>query len=268
MLPLVFLDLDGTVIGSSGGVDACVWQAVDEAKAQGVTLAVCTGRPCMGIAQQVAARLGADNPHIFQSGAVLCYPDTRPLETANLPQEPLRDLLHYARAEQLTLELYSAGQFFVEELSAVGKAHAAMLNVQPEVQDFEVLLEQNLPIVRAQWVVDEAQLARALAWQHPSLQCSDALSPAMPGVHFVSITRQGVSKGSAAQRLAQFLDIELQQAMGVGDSEGDVPMLEVVGHPRLMGQAEARLQGRFPSVPEVAACGVAEALRQACYELS
>ena len=57
------------LLGANGQVKQCVWDAVERARAAGMTLAACTGRPAFGVAQKIANRLGPDNPHIFQSGA-------------------------------------------------------------------------------------------------------------------------------------------------------------------------------------------------------
>ena len=69
MIPFVLLDLDGTVIGSSGQVLSCVWDAVEEAQSAGIKLAVCTGRPRVGVAKRVAERLGKErSAHLSKRG--------------------------------------------------------------------------------------------------------------------------------------------------------------------------------------------------------
>jgi hydroxymethylpyrimidine pyrophosphatase-like HAD family hydrolase len=50
MIPLVILDLDGTMIGQSGQVSQAVWAAVERAREDGIKLALCTGRPNLGVA--------------------------------------------------------------------------------------------------------------------------------------------------------------------------------------------------------------------------
>ena len=65
MIPLILLDIDGTLIGSSGTVKDCVWDAADRVREAGVRLAVCTGRPCGGVAQKVArAARSLDAAHL------------------------------------------------------------------------------------------------------------------------------------------------------------------------------------------------------------
>jgi hypothetical protein len=82
-------------------------------------------------------------------------------------------------------------------------------------------------------------------------------------VAFISITRRGASKGDAVERVAKRLDIPLERAMAIGDSVGDLAMLEAVGHPVVMGDADHELRGRFPSVGDAEDDGVLAALEWA-----
>jgi hydroxymethylpyrimidine pyrophosphatase-like HAD family hydrolase len=62
---------------------------------------------------------------------------------------------------------------------------------------------------------------------------------------FISVTAQGVSKGSAVQALVASQKLELKNVMAVGDSIGDLPMLEIVGHPVVMAESPEALRERF-----------------------
>ena len=93
MIPLVVLDLDGTIVGSDGQVKLCVWQAVERATKAGVKVAVCTGRPAFGVALNIAERLGPDNPHVFQGGAHIGYPDGRTLKVTALGEDAAKSMI-------------------------------------------------------------------------------------------------------------------------------------------------------------------------------
>ena len=69
MLDLVFIDVDGTLVGSSREVTPAVWAAVDRARAHGLRLALCSGRPAFGATREFARRIAPDGWHIYQNGA-------------------------------------------------------------------------------------------------------------------------------------------------------------------------------------------------------
>lgn len=262
MIPLVVFDLDGTLIGTSGQVENCIWEAAEEALAAGVKIAVCTGRPGMGVALKVAKRLGEGNAHVFQSGAHVGYTDGRAVKVVALKESDTRQIIELSRDAGAVLELYTPNTLYVERTTALSERHAAMIGVSALVRDLEDVAASE-PVVRAQWVVPLGT-EEGLASQAPKgVQVSQAVSPALPDIAFVSLTREGVSKASAVRQLAEHMRIPLERVMAVGDSEGDLPMLLEVGHPRIMANATPDLLEQFQAVGHVDECGAVEALTEA-----
>jgi Cof subfamily protein (haloacid dehalogenase superfamily) len=260
MIPLVILDLDGTMIGRSGVVAPEVWAAIERARGFGVKLAVCTGRPGLGVAVRVAERVGPTNPHVFQSGAHVAYPDGRTVRTSALKESATLPLVRHAREHNLVLELYTPQHMYVERKTRKSEDHARVIGVQALVRDLGEVVASE-PVIRAQWVVDVDQEVLALAPKVEGVTISRATSPTLPGTLFISLTRNGVSKGTAIAELAKRLRIPLERAMAVGDTSGDLPMLELVGFPVVMGNAEAHLKARFATVVgDVETHGVVQAL--------
>ena len=71
MLPLICIDVDGTLLGSSGVPTDGVWTAAEAAIARGQHLAICTARVAVGPTWDYARRLDPAGWHIFHSGAAL-----------------------------------------------------------------------------------------------------------------------------------------------------------------------------------------------------
>ena len=263
MIPLVVLDLDGTIVGAAGQVQQCVWEAVDRAREAGVKVVACTGRPALGSALKIAQRLGPNNPHVFQSGAHVGYPDGRTLKASALGDAATAQLIEASRRLGIVLELYTPNTLFVERKTPLSDAHAKLLGVSAIVRDLEDVAAKE-PVVRAQWVVPVGREHELAEHAPRAVHVSTATSPALPDIAFVSVTNEGVSKASAIVHLAEHLRIDIANVMAVGDSPGDVPMLDVVGHPRVMANASADLRRRYPHVVgDVERCGAVEALDEA-----
>lgn len=264
MIPLVMLDLDGTLIGASGQVETCVWEAAKRAREAGVRLSVCTGRPGFGVAARVARRLDPDTPHIFQSGAQVAYLDGDTLQVSALREKTTQSLVKRARKLGVVLELYTPDGLYVERRTDISEAHAKMIGVNAIVRDLAEVATAE-PVVRAQWVVPPDRLDEVMAIDVDGVQSSVATSPALRDTYFVSLTRSGVDKGSAVRLLAGRLELDTERLMAIGDSPGDLSMLEAVGHPRVMGDGDSELIARFPGVilGGVEACGAAAALDDA-----
>lgn len=265
MIRLALLDLDGTLIGEGGNVESCVWEAAERARDAGVRLAVCTGRPGFGVAARVARRLDPDTPHIFHSGAQITYLDGNTIQVSALKEQATNTLVQHARELGVVLELYTPNALYVERRTEISEAHAKMIGVTAIVRDLSDVAA-NEPVVRAQWVVQPDRLDDALGAGVDGIEPSIATSPALPDTFFVSLTRSGVDKGSATRLLCERLEIDPALAMAVGDSPGDVPMLEATGHPRVMGSGDPEVILRYGDpLPGVEDCGAAEALDQAIH---
>lgn len=167
--------------------------------------ALVTGRPGRGETLGYAQRLDPQGLHIFESGAVvlaLSQDAHTPLKVEALPEEAAREAVRLARRLGLPLEGYTAeGGFYVEGESPLLQDHQRLLGLQAEGAD---LLGLPSPLVRLQVLAGlEAPLGALLDGLPPGLQAHVAESPKMPGVRFVSLTRQGVSKLTAARFVAE-----------------------------------------------------------------
>jgi Cof subfamily protein (haloacid dehalogenase superfamily) len=258
MIPLIVLDLDGTIIGKNGHVQDCVWDAIDEAQEAGIKFAVCTGRLCVGQSQKIAKRLGQNGLHIFQSGAHIGYANGESYKVFALKEGITKTIIETARDLGVVLEIYTPSTLYVERTTPLSEAHVKMLGTQAIVRDLMDVVE-NEPVVRAQWVVtgDEYELVKDL--QFDGIESSSATAPAQKGAYFVSLTQKGVSKGTSLEILAQALKIDLKDVMAVGDSHGDLPMLQVVGYPVVMSNASDELKEVYTHhAGDVEKCGIVE----------
>jgi Cof subfamily protein (haloacid dehalogenase superfamily) len=258
---LVCVDMDGTLIGASGVVDPMVWEAAARARAAGIRLAVCSGRPGFGVSRVLAAQVDPDGWHCFQNGAsVLHLGSGRSLSVALAP-ETVAMLVGRARRANRPLELYTDDAYVTESTAERALRHATLLGLPFVPRPFESLPP---PIVRAQWLLGHEEWEIVRTEPHPGLEVSPSLAPTMPDSVFVNLTRTGVDKGSAVRAIASAYDIELRDVMFVGDGYNDTPALRIVGWPTAMANAEpvARDLARR-IVGHVDDGGVAEALELA-----
>lgn len=243
---LICLDLDGTLIGVLNEVHPRVWEAAARARASGISLAICTGRPALGQTKAYAEQLDPTGWHIFQGGASLvCLGDGRSLPEP-LPPDELSGLKRLRAETGWVLELYSDEDYVCDqatdgsEAARLAIAHAHLLRLDYEARPLESLRGE---VVRAQWVVSDEQQPAVMAAAAPGLHYASATSPSVPGVHFVSVTAPGVDKCSAIRRLAQdVIGCGLDQTMMVGDGQNDLSAMKLVGHPVMMANGDPLLR--------------------------
>ena len=257
MIRLICLDVDGTLVGSSGDVLPVVWAAAAEARAQGIRLAICSGRPAFGKTLGFAQRLDADGWHVFQNGASIAHLPDGETRSRALPLAGLAQLIARARETGRLLELYSDTDYAIESTAPLGRLHAGLLGVPYAPRSFESLAGI---VVRAQWVVAHDEVAAIAREPMTGLTMSESLSPLMPGISFLNITPEGVHKGEAVRRIAEAYGIALADTMMVGDSDNDLSALQIVGVPVAMGNAEPAIKAAaLHVVGDVDAGGTVEA---------
>ena len=239
MIPLVFVDVDGTLVGSSGDVLPAVWAAVERARALGIRLALCSGRPGFGKTRGFAERLDPDGWHVFQNGAsVMRFASNgRPGESRSrgLSPELVAWLVRKADETGRVLELYTDEEIAVDRDADRARGHAGLLGIPFVPRPFASL---RGPAVRAQWLVAREDADAVVAEPHAGLHYSPSVSPVMPDTAFVNITAAGVDKALAVRLVAGAYGVPVARAMMVGDGANDAAAMQAVGFPVAMGNAE------------------------------
>jgi Cof subfamily protein (haloacid dehalogenase superfamily) len=239
MIRLICVDVDGTLVGRSGQVSPAVWSAAATVRAEGIRIAVCSGRPSFGRARAFAERLDGDGWHIFQNGASVVHFPSGETRSHPFTAAAVAGLIARSRETGRILELYTDSDYAVERDVDRARRHADLLGVPFRPRD---LLSLQGSIVRAQWLVALDEADALLAEPHDGLAISVSLSPVMPDSAFANVTPPGVDKGAALRRVAEVYGLPVEQIMMVGDSANDLPALSIVGVPVAMGNAESEVR--------------------------
>ena len=261
MLPLICLDVDGTLVGTAGTPSAATWAAAARARERGQRLTLCTARLAAGPTRDWATQLDPDGWHVFHTGAARWNPGSGEVRTEELGGDIVATCAAQAAERGWVFEAYSWDDYVVDTDAPLARAHAELLALPFERRPLTDLAD---PVVRVQFVVPAAETAAALAAAPPGSSASAATSPMMPGAAFVSITVDGVSKAGGVAAVAAELGASMADVMMVGDGHNDLSAIEAVGWGVAMGNAEpevraaARLQ-----VADVDADGAAEAIDRA-----
>jgi Cof subfamily protein (haloacid dehalogenase superfamily) len=234
VIRLICLDVDGTLVGTSGKVLPSVWDAARQVRSRRIRIAICSGRPAFGETREYARRLDEDGWHVFQNGASVVHLPTGRSLSSSLAPETIRMLIERARRTGRLLELYTDTDYAVENGTELAREHARLLGIAFAPRAFESL---EGPIVRAQWLLTHEEARRAIAEPHPGLEVSPSTSPVMTETTFVMLTPTGVGKASGVRAVASAYDIPLTEVMLVGDGHNDIQAMAEVGFAVAMGNA-------------------------------
>ncbi len=262
MIPLICIDVDGTLVGSSGQVADQVWEAVDSALDRGQHLALCTARGAFASSWQMAKRLDPAGWHVFHAGGATVHTATGASRGHSLSPTQVANSIDIANEREWVLELYSATAYGVERENSMSIEHAGLLGVPFVATALDTFIAGAEEVIRAQYVVPEADIPAVHdAVRHLDLSVTSATSPIMPGTAFVSVTQTGITKATGIAQICGDLGLDIENVMMIGDGLNDLPAIEAVGHAVAMGNAapEVTAASRY-HVASVDDHGVAEAL--------
>jgi len=261
---LLILDIDGTVTGEFHSIRQPVIEAVQAAQAQGVQVAIATGRSYQS-ALPFYEKICSTLPLIAYDGALIREPQTG-IVHRHLSIEPqvavqLLDYLeHHESEEHLSIHIHIEDKIFIQNFNTTTLAYLEQFQLQATpVSDLRQVLDQGLTKVKA--LSRDSQLLNSLQQHYnynPTKLCLTQYEEiSLEAVH------PNVNKGTAANYLAEtLLALQPEQVMAIGNEFNDVEMLKYAGIGVAMGNAPEAVQAIADWVaPSVEADGVAAAIQ-------
>jgi 5-amino-6-(5-phospho-D-ribitylamino)uracil phosphatase len=262
MIKLLALDLDGTLLNSSGQISIANKTAVKLAEDSGVLVTIATGRRFRD-ALPVALELELNAPVVCHNGALIKFADSLEIVHSSII------------STQTVLEIIETGKKFGGDalVSCSPDSHGVLL--------YDNISESNVPLKRyIEWSkrlhgenadssvhhVDSLEkiisneevihisfsglcepMARLQAKLESVLQDSVNIQATMyPKLDFtlLDILPPNCSKASALGHLAEINNLTFENIMAIGDNFNDVQMLEFSQKPIIMGNADETLRQR------------------------
>ncbi|WP_229680362.1 HAD family hydrolase [Saccharopolyspora thermophila] len=252
---LIALDVDGTLLDpATQTISETVRAAVRRAADAGARIVIATGRSLLGTIPILDELGQTDGFALCSNGAVLVDAASREvLSAATFDPAPVqRDL-----AARLPGAIFAAERLGKGSL-VTSTFHEHELHGPQQLATLDELVAEPVPRFIANWVGhDPAELHEVLAGvELPS--CTVTLDHYEP---WVTVVPEGVTKGSALEKLRAELGVPAEDTFAAGDGDNDVQMLRWAAHGVAMGQAPEVVRAAAEEVTApVSADGLAAAL--------
>lgn len=259
MARLLVLDIDGTILDPSDIVTPIVREAITEARARGVEVALATGRRLRSTLP-IVEELGIELPLVLYNGALVWSTEAgRPLHQTPFSPEMIGVIADVATAaglppvllqgpghgERIKLpdQIPADAEEFVEIYVGPRRAETdrltyADLLAAPEILTIDVFGPES----RLRELTEELTQTGLEAYHH---------GPFMLGhlqVWAANLHMPGVSKARGVELLAADLGFTLADVVAVGDGDNDLPLLEAAGIGVAMGNAPEHVRERADAV--------------------
>lgn len=223
---LVAIDVDHTLIRSDRSLAEATVDAVAEARAAGIVVALASSRPPGGLWLYLEA-LGLIEPAAFvgfQGALVGAFSATGDLTVHATSPLDVGDALAaaaVARTVGLVTNWYTADGWFVDALSAPVQQEAAIVNMQPKLVTDMASLPAPLKLL---FIADRPGQIDQLVPRLPSSVTAETSNPA-----YLEVTAVGVDKATGVRVAAARSGIELRDVVAIGDGRNDLGLFRRVG---------------------------------------
>ncbi|NEO84338.1 MAG: HAD family phosphatase [Spirulina sp. SIO3F2] len=239
---LLVLDVDGTIAGPSNQVSPGVLQVLKQVKAQGIKVAIATGRMyCSAYRFHQAIR--STEPLIAYNGAWIQQPGTaQPLLHRTVPSKRVAEIIDFVEQSEawqtrVEIHLYAEDQLFLSKTTPQAEAYLDRSGVPAQtLTDMRSLLDRDLTKVLLSSadpdVITELMAVFRDRYNPQELHITQSTET------YLEFTQSNTNKGTALAYLAQkHYHWPLEQIMAIGDNFNDLEMLQAVGIGVAMGNA-------------------------------
>jgi Cof subfamily protein (haloacid dehalogenase superfamily) len=240
---ILFIDLDGTVVNSSGEISEPVKQSVSRIQAQGVKVAIATGRPYFA-AKNIIRELNISSPSMFFSGALIVNPSSEEIHyREGLSPDQVKKILTVCQKLDLFCELYARTEYFISHCGKLSDIHLQYLHLEPTVCE---LGEKTEDILKTVIVIDRTEQQdfeiKSLKAELPDLHLAAARGASHPDIEFINVTSPSASRQRCFEEFLKVYSVRAEDVMAIGDATADIPFLELAGTGVAMGNAEGAVK--------------------------
>jgi len=255
---LIAIDLDGTLIPPDNSISPENVEAIHRASRRSAAVIIVTGRPYLS-ADAVACRVGLrEVPIVSFNGALIRYSGGGPvLFSTCLAADLACELVEECLDRRLHLHYYLDDQLYVSAYNDRARRYCER-NVMSCIEEPDMRRFAGLQPLKLLVIDEPATISRLL--QSYSARWRDRVYVTRSMPDYLEFLSPHVSKGRALDWLLEFYGVQRENALAIGDSMNDLPMLEHAGAAVAMPDADEDLKRLADFVPTDASTGVAEAI--------
>lgn len=243
--PLIALDMDGTLLNSQRTISPRTMQALERISAQGVEVVLSTGR-CRGELAPYLDILPEMNYYIMESGA--CVYDAKNKKTvysAPLTEKEVAYIMEVIDDAEVTYQFFLDNESYLSiEPEELAYYH---MDKNADIYNATAIFKKDLieeykknpsPVEKVNlYFHDEKERERV--WN--VLEKSDfAIASSLASI--LEISSPKANKGIGLTALCNYLKLDIEKVIAVGDSDNDIDLLKTAGIPVAMGNALPELK--------------------------
>jgi len=237
MIKLIATDIDGTILKDDFKFNQEVKDCIAKLTADGVKVVLVTGR-MHSATDYVAEELGLETPIVSYQGGLVKYKNEI-LYEKNLNPEKAREIINWAKQNNVHLNLYMNDELFVERDDAIirrytGERHSGFI-----VKSFD---DVKLHRINKMLAIDFEDENKVTMWKEYLEATFDDINVVKSTPYFCEICHPEATKGHAVNFLREYYGLKKEEILTIGDQNNDIDLLKAGGIKVAMGNATDELK--------------------------
>lgn len=241
MIKAVFIDIDETLTNSQRKITQKTKSEITRCVNKGIKIILASGRSrndTLGYQKELGS-----SPYIISSNGASIYDvkEEKEIYNAELPKETVLKLLNYSIKNNYKINLNYKDQlvmntsFFPDEYDKVRTNEELQNIVETEKIVQCVIQSRELEKIQIFKEYKEKQLPEIKIVNQSKRLTNPNLKPSKS--YFCDITAVEVSKGKAIKAICDYLNINKEEIIAIGDGENDISMFDQTPNSVAMGNA-------------------------------
>ena len=245
MYKLIALDMDGTLLNEEKQISPANYEAIQQARENGVKVVLASGRPLVGFRrylEELNLISQEDYAVAFNGALVQSSEGSEIVSRTTLTVEDYKYLNELSKELKVNIHALTESMVIAPKDNKYTRLEAEMNHISSEIIAVEDVAEDTT-IVKVMFI-DEPELIEEIIEKIPET-VTEKYTIVRSAPFFLEFLHKSVNKGTGVAALAEKLNIKQEEVICIGDAGNDIHMIKYAGLGVAMGNA-------FPEVKKVA----------------
>ncbi|VEV54539.1 haloacid dehalogenase-like hydrolase, putative [Plasmodium vinckei vinckei] len=230
-IKIVFIDLDGTLLNKHQKVSKLNIESLTKAQNKGIKIVFATGRPMFSVNALIGKDVKKNNlslmPGIYLNGAITYGPNGDIILDNYIDKKLIMDIYNFSKENNLVGRMFwdSLEKAHVFEKNEYTDRYLNLEPTKPDIIDEETL--KNTKIYRILILLDEENLSSVLKMYKNKFSHRVFVDNTFQT--YIEVYHHNANKFEGVKALCKHFDINLNDALAIGDGENDIEMLQGIG---------------------------------------
>ena len=236
-IKLIATDIDGTILKHNFEFNQEVKDCIKKLTQDGIKVVLVTGR--MHVATDfIAEELGLDTPIVSYQGGLVKH-DNETLYEKNLDPKRAKEIIHWAKKNEVHLNLYMNDQLYVEQDDAIIRRYTGERGAGFLVESFDEIKLERINKILA---IDFEDENKVNMWRDYLQNKFDDIDVVKSMPYFCEVSHPEATKYHAVKFLSKYLGFTQEEVLAIGDQDNDINLLRAGGIKVAMGNATEELK--------------------------